>query len=70
MQDGDSRLMYLEGNTSQSECLEISMGSLHGTQDESFLTGADVVLPIAMEGTHTEEEKQLLGLPFTHVKIL
>lgn len=46
--------MYLEGDTSQSERLEISLGSLHRAQDETFFTGTDVVLPVAVERTHTE----------------
>lgn len=45
---------HLEGNTSQSERLEISPGSLHGTQHETFFAGADVVLPVAMERSHAE----------------
>ena len=44
--------MYLEGDTSQSERLEISLGSFHGTQNKTFFAGTDVVLPVAMEGTH------------------
>ena len=45
--------MYLEGDTSQSECLEISLGSLDGTQDKTLFTGTDVILPVAVERTHT-----------------
>lgn len=48
---------YFEGDTSQSERLEISLGSLHWTQDETFFTGADVVLPVAVEWTHTDRER-------------
>lgn len=44
--------MYLEGDTSQCERLEISLGSLHRTQNKTFFTGADVVLPVAVEWTH------------------
>lgn len=51
--------MYLEGNTSQSECLEISLGSLHRTQNETFLAGADVVLPVAVERTHTDGKREV-----------
>lgn len=46
--------MYLEGDAGQSECLEISLGPLHGTQDKTFFTGTDVVLPVTVEWTHTE----------------
>lgn len=46
--------MYLESDTSQSERLEISLGSFHGTQHKTFLTGVDVVLPVAVERTHTD----------------
>lgn len=49
--------MYLEGDTSQSERLEISLGSLHRTQDETFFIGTDVVLPVAVERTHTEGKR-------------
>lgn len=45
--------MYLEGDTSQGERLEISLGSLHRTQNKTFFTGTDVVLPVAVEWTHT-----------------
>lgn len=50
--------IYLEGNTSQSECLEISLGSLHSTQDKAFFTGTDVVLPVAVKWTHTEGKRR------------
>ena len=49
--------LYLEGDTSQSERLEISLRSLHGTQDESLFAGTDVVLPVAVERTHTEGQR-------------
>lgn len=45
---------YLEGNTSQSKCLEIPLVSLNGAQDETFFTGADVVEPVAVERPHAE----------------
>lgn len=48
--------MYLEGDTSQSECLEISLGSLHRTQDESLLVGTNVVLSVTVKWTHTGAE--------------
>lgn len=51
--------MYLEGNASQSECLEIPLGSLHSTQHETFLAGADVVLPVAVERTHTDGKREV-----------
>lgn len=50
--------IYLEGNTSQSECLEISLGSLHRAEDEAFFTGTDVVLPVAVEWTNTEGKRR------------
>lgn len=54
---------YPEGNTSQSERLEISPGCLHGTQHEAFFAGTDVVLPVAMERSHAEGNRRnmLLG---------
>lgn len=46
--------LYREGDTSQSERLEISLGSLHRTEDEALFAGTDVVLPVAVERTHAE----------------
>lgn len=65
--------MYLEGDTSQSERLEISLGSLHRAQDETFFAGTDVVLPVAVERTHTEGEREAktwLGLQVSRRHIL
>lgn len=53
---------HLEGNTGQSERLEISPGSLHGTQHETFFAGADVVLPVAMERPHAEGNRSNMSL--------
>lgn len=53
-EDGD---MYLEGDTSQSERFEISLGSLHRTQDETLFTGTDVVLSVAVERTHAARKR-------------
>jgi len=50
----DGGHMYLEGDAGQSERLEISLGPLHWTQDETLFSGTDVVLPVAVERTHTE----------------
>lgn len=47
---------YLKGDSSQGEGLEVSLPPLQRTQDEAFLTGADVVLPVAVERTHTGGE--------------
>lgn len=49
--------IYLEGDASQSKCLKISLGALHGTQHETFFTCTDVVLPVTVERTHTEEKR-------------
>lgn len=57
--------MYLEGDTGQSERFEVSLGSLQRTQDETFFTGADVILPVAVERTHTDRKgaaKRWLGV--------
>lgn len=50
----DAAHAYHEGDASQSERLEVSRGSLHRTQDEALLAGADVVEPVAVERTHAE----------------
>lgn len=54
--------VYLESDASQSKRLEISLGSLHRTQDETFFTGADVVLPVAVERTHTDGKRAVKRL--------
>lgn len=51
--------MYLESDASQSECLEISLGSFHRTQNKTFLTGADVVLTVTVKRTHTDGKKKV-----------
>lgn len=47
---------YLEGDSSQGESLEVSLLPLEWTQDEAFLPGADVILPVAVERTHAGGE--------------
>lgn len=52
----DDGHVYLEGDTGQSKRLEVSWGSLHRTQDETLLTGSDVIQPVAVERAHTGTE--------------
>lgn len=47
---------YLEGDSSQGEGLEVSLLPLQRTQHEAFLTGADVVVSVAVERPHTGRE--------------
>lgn len=54
----DDGHMYLEGDTGQSKCLEVSRGSLHRTQDKAFLTGADVVEPVTVERAHADKQEE------------
>lgn len=49
-------LRYLEGDAGQGEGLEVSLLPLQGAEDEAFLTGADVVVPVAVQRTHTGRE--------------
>lgn len=46
-----------EGDAGQSERLEVSRVSLHRTQNEALLAGADVVEPVAVEWTHAETQE-------------
>lgn len=52
---------YLEGHTSQSEGLEVSLGFFNRTQNKSFFAGADVVLTVTVQWTHTRA-KDLIKL--------
>lgn len=47
---------YLEGDSGQGEGLEVSLLPLQRTQHEAFLTGADVVVSVAVERPHTGRE--------------
>lgn len=46
---------YLEGDSSQGEGLEVSLGSLYSAEDEALLTGTDVIVTVTVQGTNTEE---------------
>ena len=48
-----SLVRHLEGDPGQSEGLEVSLGSLHGAEDEAFLAGADVVQAVTVQRAHT-----------------
>lgn len=49
---------YLEGDSSQSECLEVSLCSLQRTQNEAFLTGTDVIMSVTVERTHADRKRR------------
>lgn len=48
-------VLYLEGDSSQGEGLEVSLGSLYSAEDEALLTGTDVIVTVTVQGTNTEE---------------
>ena len=68
----DHFVRHLEGDPSQSEGLEVSLGSLHRAEDEAFLAGADVVQAVTVQGAHTggrENKGEKKGI-FDNNKIL
>lgn len=48
-------VLYLEGDSSQGEGLEVSLGSLYSAEDEALLTGTDVIVTVTVQGTNTGE---------------
>lgn len=46
---------YLEGDSSQGEGLEVSLGFLYSAEDEALLTGTDVIVTVTVQGTNTGE---------------
>lgn len=48
-------VLYLEGDSSQGEGLEVSLGFLYSAEDEALLTGTDVIVTVTVQGTNTGE---------------